>query len=268
MIGSSRASLEALTALVDGQQGAGGLDAAREIFGAADVLDGNRALLQSLTDSGLAGEVRGGAARDLLGSQFGATAATIVTKAAELRWSAARDLVTALDIAAARSAFAAAEVAGTLDTVEDELFFFTRTVVSDGQLQLALADLTQPAGFREGIVRDLTASRYSDTTVLLLVQVVRSPRGGESLLDTLEGLQQLAAARRGQVLAEVTSAIALTAEQTERLSAAISRIYGRPVRLNVVVDPTVVGGLSVRVGEELIDGTIATKLEQARRLVG
>jgi F-type H+-transporting ATPase subunit delta len=159
-------------------------------------------------------------------------------------------------------------VAGTLDTVEDELFFFTRTVVSDGQLQLALADLTQPAGFREGIVRDLTAARYTDTTVLLLVQSVSSPRGGQSLLDTLESLQQLAAARRGQALAEVTSAIALTAEQTERLAAAISRIYGRPVRLNVVVDPTVVGGLSVRVGEELIDGTIATKLEQARRLVG
>jgi F-type H+-transporting ATPase subunit delta len=204
----------------------------------------------------------------LLCSHSGAAATEIVVKGAQLRWSAARDLVIALDAAGARAAFASAEVGGTLDQVEDELFFFTRTVVSDGRLQLALADLTQPAAFREGIVGDLTASRYSDTTVVLLVQAVRSPRGGESLLDTLESLQQLAAARRGQVLAEITSAIALTEEQTKRLSAAISRIYGRPVRLNVVVDPTVVGGLSVRVGDELIDGTIATKLEQARRLVG
>ena len=268
MIGSSRASLEALTALVDGQQGAGGLDAAREVFSAADELDANRALLQALTDSGLANEVRAGAARDLLGNRLGTAASDIVVKGAGLRWSAARDLVTALDNAAARAAFAAAEVDGTLDRVEDELFFFTRTVVSDGRLQLALADLTKPAGFREGIVRDLTSSRYSDTTVVLLVQAVSSPRGGESLLDTLEGLQRLAAARRGQVLAEVSSAIALTDEQTTRLSAAIARIYGRSVRLNVVVDPAVVGGLSVRVGDELIDGTIATKLEQARRLVG
>lgn len=268
MIGSSRASLEALTELVDGQQGAGGLGTAREVFGVADELDTNRTLLQALTDSGLAGQVRAGAARDLLAGRLGAAAGDIVVKGAELRWSAARDLVAALDMAAARSAFAAAEVDGTLDRVEDELFFFTRTVVSDGQLQLALADLTQPAAFREGIVRDLTASRYTDTTVLLLVQAARSPRGGESLIDTLEGLQRLAAARRGQVLAEVTSAIALTDEQSNRLSAAISRIYGRAVRLNVVVDPAVVGGLSVRVDDELIDGTIASKLEQARRLVG
>ena len=268
MIGSSRASLEALTAVVDSQQGAGGLDAAREVFGVADLFDSNRALLQSLTDSGVSGAARAGAARDLFGAQLGLAAAEIVLKAVELRWSAARDIVAALDAAGARAAFAAAEVDNTLDTVEDELFFFTRTVVSDGQLQLALADLTQPAGFREGIVRDLTANRYTPTTVLLLVQAVRSPRGGESLLDTLETLQELAAARRGQVLAEVTSAIALSAHQTDRLSAAISRIYGRPVRLNVVVDPAVLGGLSVRVGDELIDGTIATKLEQARRLVG
>jgi len=268
MIGSSRASLEALTAVVDGQQGAGGLDVAREVFGVADELDSNRALLQSLTDSGLAEAVRSGAASDLLGARLGPQALTIVTTATGLRWSSARDLVTALDDAAARSAFAAAENDGSLDMVEDELFFFTRTVVSDGALQLALADMTQPAGFREGIVRDLTASRYTETSVTLLTHTVRSPRGGESLLDSLESLQRLAAARRGQVLAEVTSAIALTPEQTDRLTAAIGRIYGRGVRLNVVVDPSVLGGLSVRVGDELIDGTIATKLEQARRLVG
>ena len=72
------------------------------------------------------------------------------------------------------------------------------------------------------------------------------------------------AGRRGQSSAIVTSAVELTPEQNERLRAALTKMYGKPVQTNVVIDPSVVGGIKVAVGDDVIDGTIARRLDEAR----
>jgi F-type H+-transporting ATPase subunit delta len=81
----------------------------------------------------------------------------------------------------------------------------------------------------------------------------------------LETLGNLAAAQRNQVVAEVRSVVALDADQTRRLSAALSKITGKNVRINVAIDPAIVGGISVTIGEDVIDGSVAARLESARR---
>jgi F-type H+-transporting ATPase subunit delta len=83
--------------------------------------------------------------------------------------------------------------------------------------------------------------------------------------SVLETLGNLAAQQRNQVVAEVRSAVNLDADQTRRLSAALSKITGKNVRINVAIDPAVLGGISVTIGEDVIDGSIAARLESARR---
>ena len=81
----------------------------------------------------------------------------------------------------------------------------------------------------------------------------------------VEQMSAMAAVRQDRLVAVVTSAVPLTDEQKSRLADALSRIQGKQVLINVVVDPSVVGGIQVRVGDEVIDGTLANRLEQARR---
>ena len=88
---------------------------------------------------------------------------------------------------------------------------------------------------------------------------------GRRVDAVLETLGTLAAAQRNQVVAEVRSVVALDADQTRRLSAALSKITGKNVRINVAIDPAIVGGISVTIGEDVIDGSVAARLESARR---
>ena len=84
----------------------------------------------------------------------------------------------------------------------------------------------------------------------------------------MAGYLSIISTRREQLSATVTSAIELDADQSRRLVAALTRIYGKPVHLKVVIDPAIVGGIRVQIGDEVVDGTVLRKLEGARRHLG
>jgi ATP synthase F1 delta subunit len=113
-------------------------------------------------------------------------------------------------------------------------------------------------------INDLVGKTFSTTSILLVNHAI-SHRHGRSITSTLGDLQKLAAARRGRVLAEVTSAIALSTDQEQRLTTALTAIYKQEVQVQVVIDKKVIGGVAVRVGDEVIDGTVANRLAQVRR---
>jgi F-type H+-transporting ATPase subunit delta len=265
MIGSSRESLAALRTSLDARRGEPGFASVPgDLLAVAGVLGQEKSLRQALADAGQPAQVRTGIATSLFGGKIAEVSQAVLGEAVAARWSSDEDLVDAVERLAAQAAFALAETDGSLDRVEDELFAVGRAIDSSPELQLALTNPAASAESKAALVRDLVGSSASSTTTDLLAYAAGHLRGRRP--DTaVEELARLASDQRRQVLAEVRSAVELTGEQRTRLATALSTLQGRQVRLNVIVDPEVVGGIVVRVGDDVIDGSVASRLEQARR---
>lgn len=268
MLGSSRESLAALRTSLEARSGESGFSSVSgELLAVAGVLGSEKSLRQTLADAGQPEAARLGVVSSLFQGKVSDTTLGVLTDAVKARWSNDGDLVDGLEALGAQAAFIDADRTGQLDRVEDELFRFGRAVDSSSDLQMALTSPSLSSERKGALVRDLVGPTASPITTGLLVHLASNLRGRRP--DTaVEELAELAAEQRQRLLAEVRSAIALTPEQEQRLAAALSRLQGREVRVNVIVDPEVVGGIVVRVGDEVIDGSVASKLENARRTVG
>lgn len=267
MLGSSRESLAACSAALDARRQAPGFDElAGQLYAVAAVLDDNAPLRSTLADSGQLSSVRAALARDVFSGKVEDLTLEVLADAVDRRWSQDVDLVLALEQLGAQAAFTVAEADGTLDATEEQIFRFGRAVDASADLQMALGDPAQTAQTKSAIVRDLLADRSTPATRLVLEATVGRLHGLrlDAAIDTL---CDLAARQRDRVVAEVRVAAPLTEEQARRLSAALTSLKGRTVRLNVAIDPAVLGGVHVTIGDEVIDGTVASRLEQARRAV-
>jgi F-type H+-transporting ATPase subunit delta len=167
--------------------------------------------------------------------------------------------------ATALSEIARAE--GSVGEIEDELFRFARTLEANDELRSVLTDPAVPAGRRQGVVHDLLGPKASQVTTNLVSFVVAIGRARD-LPAIIDRLVERAAQEKGRVVAEVRSAVALTDDQRDRLAAALGRATGNQVEVKVVVDPSVLGGLVAQVGDQVIDGTVRTRLEQLRAQIG
>ncbi|MFI1394923.1 F0F1 ATP synthase subunit delta [Streptomyces sp. NPDC020681] len=271
MNGASREALatarESLDALTDNTS----VDAAKlaeDLAAVTALLDREVSLRRVLTDPAQAGEAKAELATRLLGGQVGGEAVDLISGMVRSRWSRSRDLVDAIEELAATADLTAAQRAGALDDVEDELFRFGRIVASSTGLRSALTDKTASSSAKGELLRSLLGGKANPATERLVVRLVTKPRG-RSLEQGLESLSKLAAARRDRMVAVVVSAVPLTDQQKQRLGAVLTRMYGREMHLNLDVDPEVLGGISVRVGDEVINGTIADRLDEAsRRMAG
>ena len=166
----------------------------------------------------------------------------------------------------ASALFEVARAEGNLDEVEDELFRFARSLEGSDELRNALTDELVPAERRQAIVEDLLGSKASPTTVSLVSLVVGSGRGRD-LPAIIGKLVDRAAAEKDRTVAEVRSAIPLTADQQRRLAAALANATGKQVEVKVVVDPSVLGGAVATVGDAVIDGSVRTRLDQIKSLL-
>ena len=267
MLGSSRDSLAALRSSLAArgdEPGFGSVSA--DLLAIAGVLGREKSLRQALADAGQPVAARVGIATSLFGAQIAPESMAVLTDTVAARWSNGADLVDGVEGLGAQAAFIVAERDGTLERVEGELFRFGRAVDGSAELQLALTDPAVSGEQKAALVTDLVRGGAAPETTALLTYLAGNLRGRRPV-DAVEDLSALAAAQRERVLAEVRSAIALTPEQESRLAVALTRLQGREVRVNVIVDPTVVGGVVVRVGDDVIDGSVANRLEQARRAV-
>ncbi len=150
-----------------------------------------------------------------------------------------------------------------VDLVEEELFQLSRLAEETPDLREALGDGSVPLGRRVAVLTDLLEGRVRLDTQLLCIYVLRAGRARD-LVGALGSLVELAAAERGRRLAEIHSAVELDDDERRRLSEALARIARRPVELRVHIDPAVIGGLRIIVGDTIIDGTIRHRLEQLR----
>ncbi|MCO1658152.1 F0F1 ATP synthase subunit delta [Pseudonocardia humida] len=203
-------------------------------------------------------------AERLVGGQLSDTTMDMVRVLVSARWSRSLDLLDAAEALARRATLGPAEKDGSLDDVEDELFRFGRVLDREPQLSTLLSDRATPEQGRIGLLDQVLAGRTSAVATALLQQSVRLPRG-RHMDEVAEELADLAAERRERYVARVATAVALTPEQESRLTESLTRLYGRPMSLHVELDEGLLGGLVVRVGGEVIDGSVAGRLAAARR---
>ncbi|MEV5310506.1 F0F1 ATP synthase subunit delta [Streptomyces sp. NPDC052610] len=271
MNGASREALAATRERLDALTDATSVDAARladELAAVTALLDREVSLRRVFTDPAQAGEAKAELVQRLLGGQVSGETADLLSGMVRSRWSQSRDLVDALEELADTADLTAAQKAGTLDNVEDELFRFARIVSSNTELRAALTDRKATVSAKGELLRSLLGGRADATTVRLVTRLVTAPRG-RSLEAGLESLSKLAADRRDRMVAVVTSAVPLSDPQKQRLGAALAKLYGRKMHLNLDVDPEVLGGIRVQVGDEVINGSVADRIGDAeRRLAG
>lgn len=237
---------------------------ADESFSVAALLDSQPGLRRALSNPSSEAEARDALIRRLLAGKVGTAAVDLAAQTVSLRWSSPGDITDGLIDAGRQAAFAAAEKENKLDTVEDELFRFGRILEANGVLDQNLSDVRAPGEQKASLVTSLVGDKVDPLTLRLLQQAVSTPRG-ESAYDGVTELSELAARRRHRSVAIVKSPVELTSQQEDRLTAALGRIYGREIFVAVDVDPSVLGGLSVQVGDEVVDGTIEHRLDEVRR---
>lgn len=163
----------------------------------------------------------------------------------------------------AQAMFSVAEAESALEVVEDELFLFARALEREPGLREALTDPALPAERKRAVLRDVLGERANPQTVNLLGFIVEQGRA-KDLPAIVDELVALAAERRRSAVAEVRAAIPLDREHRERLAEALGKATGKKVELKVVVDPSVIGGVVARVGDQVIDGSVRRRLELAR----
>ncbi len=269
MRGASRTALGVAVARFD--EITRGLDAGSlarlsdDLFAVLHVVDTEHILRRSLSDPSRPGSAKTEVAQVLFSGKVSAEALDIVSKLVAERWSRPGEMADGLENLAVLAEIARADADGTVDELEDELFRFGRIVESGPALRTALVDQAVPAERKVELVRGLLAGKATEATQRLIAEVVAHPRG-RSPERAIAALGKAVSDRRRRLVAIVRSAVALDPQEKERLARALAGIYGHDVQVKAEVDPSVLGGMSVQVGDELVDGTIAGRLDRLDRL--
>ncbi|MDT3445259.1 MULTISPECIES: F0F1 ATP synthase subunit delta [unclassified Pseudofrankia] len=268
---AARATLDQITAVPPGGVAAAGQarrpDAGRigaDLRAVADLLGADLTLRRAFADPSVAPGARETLADRLFAARLGEDSLAVVKSAVARRWTRPLDLRLGLIELSVEALLVDAETAGALDEVEDELFRFGRILDRNPQLSLALTDPAAPAPAKEALVERLLTGRAHPVTVRLAKQAVADREFGD-LSRRLEQFSRIAAARRDRVVAVVRTAVSLDGDQLTRLRTALSRYFGREIQVQTDLDPSVLGGVVVRVGDEVVDGSVLRRLAAARQ---
>jgi F-type H+-transporting ATPase subunit delta len=263
--GSSRQSLlaarTALDAAVKGVNAQSASSLSTELFFIANVLGSNISVRRALTDPSRDAQAKGAFIKDLLASKVGAAALGLLTEISALRWSGAKDLVQVIEQLAIEAEASAANISGELDRVEDEIFTAATAFASSTELRKAFT--SDATNAKAALVAEVLKNA-SSSTVKLVSQMVNAWRG-RSIEAAFADYQWALAARRNRVIALVRVATPLSQAQIDRLTTSLTSKVGQPVRINIEIDPTVLGGVSVKFADEIVDGSVSNRLAGAAR---
>ena len=268
--GSSRQSLATLRSSLDGalkgrsSEESSALSA--DLFVALAAIQSSVGLRRALTDPARDQSSKAELVSELFGKSLSAGALSVLSGAAGLRWSSPSDIAQAVEQIAVESEVAAANGDSSIDRVEDELFSFSRLLVAENELRQALNSPQTPIANKVEIVNSLFTGKYAPSTVRLLARLVEN-LSGRSIESALDAFSNAFQARRNRTVATVRTTVELSAAQRTRLTETLTKQSGQPVHINVEIDPSLIGGVEVRFGDEVIDGSVSTRLASARRAV-
>ncbi len=263
---ASRAALASLRAHVD--RAGVSLDQlpslARDLYAVADLLVAQPRLRRTVADPATPPEGRRGLAAALLSGKVSDRALDVVQAAVSERWSSPWDLADALELVGDDALIAAGQQQGVLDDVEDELFRFERVLDVESRLTTLFDEMAVPAPRRVELLHGVLDGKVQPITMSLLEHAVASTRR-RSIELAIDQLLEAAAGYQSRWIARVISAVELTDEQETRLAAVLQDMYGRPIAVRTAIEPSVQGGLLIRIGDEVIDGSVAARFAAARK---
>jgi F-type H+-transporting ATPase subunit delta len=201
---------------------------------------------------------------DLFKKSLGGPALALLANATALRWSAPSGIADAIEQIAVEAEATAANLSNSLDQVQSEIFTFSKLLIENPDLRTALSERAQSPESKQALLKSIFGSKFSASTNSLLSHSVESRRA-RSIEKTIAAYSHAVTARRNRVNAHIKSSIALSDGQAKKLADSLTKQIGQPVHLNIEIDPSILGGISIRFGDEVIDGTISNRLAEASR---
>ena len=266
--GASRQSLiaarKSLDELLKGLSAAEASALSAHLFAVVATLDSSTPLRRALTDNSRDANSKAELAKELFAKSTSNLTIKLLISLTALRWSSPSNLGDVIEQLAVEAEASVANQNNELDRLEEEIFQFSRIVASDLELRQILNSSKYSSEGKRVLVAKLLASKVCPSTSRLLASLVSGMRG-RSIEKTIAFYASAAAARKMRVIAHVKSAVELSQAQKDKLASSLSGKIGQPVRLNVELDPKVLGGLSIRFADELIDATIVNRLADAGR---
>ena len=270
--GTSRVSVLSLRGVLDEKiKTLSANDAAQfsnDLFTILTVLSTSVGMRRALTDNARDAGAKAELISNLFGNKINPPAQSLLAAAAGMRWSSPSELADAIEQFAVEAQAIVADKNNELDKLEDQLFDFARVLVANPELRQALNTATDSADGKVTLLNSIVKTKYAGATINLLNRVVVLRRG-RNLDATLAAYSHYVSIRRNRIVAHVKTAVALSPGQQQSLITALAKAVGETVDINVEVDPKVLGGISIRYGDEIIDGTVINRLAEASRaLVG
>ena len=266
--GSSRASVltlrKSLADLVSKQSATDAAQFSADLFTALTVLSSSVGLRRALTDNSRDAASKAELISNLFSKNVTEAAKTLFSQTASLRWSNPAEIADAIENLAVESASAAADKSGELEQLEHQLFDFARVLIANPEFRQALNTASDTDASKVSLLESVVNGKYSLHTINLLKRVVVLRRG-RSIDATLATYSHYVSNSRNRLVAHVKTAIALTDSQISALIAALTKQMGKEVHINIEIDPKVLGGISIRYADDVIDGTVVNRLAEASR---
>jgi F-type H+-transporting ATPase subunit delta len=236
-----------------------GLATGTQLFQAARVIGDSAQLRAALADP--SGDPKAKAAVvDSVFSSLDKSTRAILATIVEARWSTHDDLIAGIEEIGIR-AVASSAPKGT--SIEEEVFAFGAAVSSNAELELAVGSKLGSAEAKSQLISRLLKAKASEQTLVIVEHLVQQPRG-RRIGELVRYAASIVADQAGLVVATVVSATPLSSAQLERLRAGLAKAYGRELQLNLVLDPSIIGGVRVQIGDDVIDGSVSTRITDLR----
>jgi len=273
MAGVSSESLASALADLEAKLPTASLQLAKELFGILGTVDSSAGLRRALTDPSRSGDEKSALVKQLFGGKVSADAVEIAGGLASSRWASARDIGDALETLAASVVIAVAENTSAvsasgltgLESLENDLFAFNHSVESSHEVQRALSEPQASPAAKVSLAEKLVPGASEEAKVLI-GQAVTAPRGLKAT-SLVRRFAELAAKRQQRWIATVSVTRPLTEIQTSRLQTGLNALYGRELKINMNVDPALIGGIRIQVGDEVVDASVAGRLGQLQRQI-
>jgi F-type H+-transporting ATPase subunit delta len=266
--GSSRASVitlrKSLADNVSKQSAAEASQFSTDLFTVLTVLSSSVGLRRALTDNSRDTASKTQLITDLFGKNIGDATKALVTQAAGLRWSNPSEIADAIENLAVESASAAANKSNELEQLENQLFDFAQVLIANPDFRQALNTTADSDEGKVSLVESVVNGKYAASTINLLKKVVLLRRG-RNIDATLATYAHYVSNSRNRLVAHIKTAVELSPTQKSSLIAALTKQMGREVHVNIEIDPKVLGGISIRYADDVIDGTVVNRLAEASR---
>ncbi len=264
--GSSRQSLAGLRLSLD--EKLKGLSAAdcsaisKDLFAALLAIDSSIGLRRALTDPARDAASKSELIADLFKKSIGEPALALLRAAVSLRWSTPVELADAIEQIAVEAEASAANISDELDRVQSEVFAFSKLLIENPDLRQALSTTSDSTARKQELLKSIFGGKFTSYSNELLAHSVEGRRS-RSIEKTISSYSHAVTARRNRVNAHIRASIVLSDAQKKKLTDSLTKQIGQPVHLNIEIDPSVIGGIAIRFGDEVIDGTISKRLAEA-----